>query len=148
MVIVGVLYLHDISLKRFTHTARQNLGLFYRMCGGSAISQAVLATTNWGTIPQDIFKQHEVEMRNCHWKTLIEQGAEVRRFLNNSASAWEILSVCLERIDSQKRKPIPLLIQRELVDEGKTVAETSAGRFLRKVEERLRKMVQLRCFVQ
>ncbi|KDR80546.1 hypothetical protein GALMADRAFT_222142 [Galerina marginata CBS 339.88] len=148
MVVVGVLYLHDISLKRFTGTARRNLGIFSRICGNAALNKVIFATTNCGIVPAEADERHEAEMRSTHWKTMLDMGAEVHRFSGNSTSAWDIINVFLERADTHRNNPGPLQIQRELVDEGITVHDTNAGKFLRKMKEKLTYIAQIQCVVQ
>ncbi|CAA7262286.1 unnamed protein product [Cyclocybe aegerita] len=151
MAIGGVLYLQDISNKRFTGTARMNLEMFQRLCGDAALNKVILATTNWGKSTSERDQQHEEEMRVHHWSTLLQQGAEVRRFLGSSASAWDILNVFIQRADNARRlneKPRPLQIQEEVVDCQKSVRETMAGRFLRAVREKVTKRAQMSCVLQ
>ncbi|KAJ3516326.1 hypothetical protein NLJ89_g1188 [Agrocybe chaxingu] len=119
MTIGGVLYLQDISNKRFTGTARMNLEMFQRLCGDAALHKAVLATTNWGKSTSEYDQRHEEEMRVHHWSSLLQEGAEVRRFLGSSASAWDILNAFIQRADNSRRlneKAQPLQIQEEVVD--------------------------------
>ena len=149
MAIGGVLYLHDISNKRFTGTARMNLVMFRHLCGDAALDRVILGTTNWGVNAFDRDQQHEEEMRVEHWSTLLDQGAEVRRFLGSSASAWDILNVFLQRADNARRLAQdvdPLQIQREVVDFRTPVRETKAGKFLRGVREKMAKRAE--CIIQ
>jgi len=147
MAIGGVLYLQDISNKRFTGTARMNLEMFQRLCGKAALDRVILGTTNWGVNPSDCDQQHEEELRAEHWSTLLDEGAEVRRFLGNSTSAWDILNVFLQRADNARRL-CPLQIQKEVVDYDTPVRETKAGKFLRTVKEKMKKRAQTACFIQ
>ena len=103
MTIGGILYLHDISNKRFIGTARMNFIMFRHLCGGAAFDRVIIGTTNWGVDAFDRDQQHEGEMRVEHWSTLLEQGAVVRRFLRSSASAWDILNIFLQRADNARR---------------------------------------------
>jgi hypothetical protein len=151
MVVGGVLYLHDISNKRFTGTARMNLEVFRHLCGDAAIDRVILGTTDWGMYPSDCDQRHEEEMRAEHWNTLLIQGAEVRRFLGSSISAWDILNVFLQRADNARQLSEdvhPLQIQKEVVDHDTPVPETKAGKFLREMKERMTKRAQTACVIQ
>lgn len=151
MAIGGVLYLQDISNKRFTGTARMNLEVFRHLCGEAALNRVILGTTNWGVNSFDRDQQHEQEMRVEHWNTLLSQGAEVRRFLGSSASAWDILNVFLQRADNARRLSkdvVPLQIQKEVVDDNTPVRKTRAGNFLSGVREKIVKRSQTACVIQ
>ena len=150
MAIGGVLYLHDISNKRFTGTARMNLMMFRHLCGDADLDRVILGTTKWGVNTSDCDQQHEKEMRVDHWSTLLDQGAEVRQFLGTSASAWDILNVFLQRADNARgisKNVDPLQIQKAVVDEDTPVRETKAGKFLREMREKMAKRAQTECVI-
>ena len=48
----------------------------------------VIVTTNWPSDPDAALEGREKEMRDTHWKTLIEDGLQVWRFKGDSTSAW------------------------------------------------------------
>jgi len=132
MTLCGVLYLHDISIKKFTGTARRNLEMFSRLVGEPAVNKIVLVTTNWG-----VSAEHEAnragELQSTHWKSLIDSGAEVHRFFKDWNSAWDIIDVFLARVDTPQKLPVyqALKIQMELVDRHLMIPETAAGKELR-----------------
>ena len=144
----GVLYFHDISAKRFTGTARQSLLMFSRLCGYDAMPKTVLVTTNWPSDRNVVLERREEEMKDEHWKSLIEKGLDVRRFQRNRDSAWDILGHLLEGIPSvlSRRndidKRLDLQIQAELIKLGMTIPETEAGQELRYTLKQLLKMQQ------
>jgi len=128
-----------------------NLEMFRHLCGDAALNTVILGTTNWGVDASDRDQQHEQEMRVEHWSTLLDQGAEVRRFLGSSTSAWDILNVFLQRADNARRLSQdvdPLQIQEEVVDYNTPVRETKAGKFLRGVEDKMAKRAQTTCVIQ
>ncbi|KDR80548.1 hypothetical protein GALMADRAFT_1089568 [Galerina marginata CBS 339.88] len=129
MVIGGVLYLHDISIKRFTGTARKNLDMFHHLCGDAALNKVVLSTTSWYTesCTVEVHERRERELKTVHWKHLIDQGAEVYRFLRDRNSAWEIINVFLKNVEGKRPA---LLIQTEMVDRRLRIPETEAGQAL------------------
>ena len=131
MFLGGVLYLHDISVKKFTGTARKNLDLFSRLCGDAAIDKVLLVTTNWG-VTKDYEDQRETELKSTHWKFMMDNGAGTHQFRRNWTSAWDIIDVVLERVETQTRPDYrSLLIQMELVDRHLIIPETEAGKELR-----------------
>jgi len=123
-LIGGVLYLHDISVKRFNSTACQNLRTFTHLCGDDCMKKTVLVTTNWGLGTNDEFHSRESEMKAKHWTPIIQTGGEVRSFLRNQESAWDIITTLLQCADFQD----PLLVQQQLVDGRMGFLETKVGR--------------------
>ena len=144
----GILYLHDISAKRFTGTARQSLHMFSRLCGYHAMPRTVLVTTKWPSDDNVVLERREEEMKGEHWKTLIEKGLDVRRFQQNRDSAWGIISHLLEGIPSTLLQVndiderIDLQIQAELIKLRMAIPETEAGQELRYTLKQLLKMQQ------
>lgn len=129
MPIGGVLYLHDISLKRFTGTARRNLEMFRRLCGKDALGKVVFVTTSWHTDALDDRERREEQLKSSHWKPMIDEGANTRRFVGTGDSAWEILKIFLQRADRLADMD-RLLIQQEVVDRRLRVPDTEAGKAL------------------
>jgi len=129
MPIGGVLYLHDISLKRFTGTARRNLEMFRRLCGEDALGKVVFVTTGWQTDALDDRERREEQLKSSHWKPMIDEGANTRRFVGTGDSSWEILKIFLEHADSLAGMD-SLLIQQEVVDRQLPVPDTEAGKAL------------------
>ena len=129
MHIGGVVYVHDISLKRFTSTARRNLQMFRRLCGEDAFKKVVFVTTSWEMGAADDCERREEQLKSSHWKPMIDKGADVRRFRETGDSAWEILKIFLQRVDHQADIG-HLLIQQEVVDRRLPVPATEAGKAL------------------
>ncbi|KIM39589.1 hypothetical protein M413DRAFT_29297 [Hebeloma cylindrosporum] len=129
----GVLYLHDITIKRFTSTASNHLNLLSGLCGEDCMKKTVLVITNWDsvTIDESSKLRREKDMKEKHWKPIIQQGATVHRFLRNRDSAWAIIDMLLKSDDLQK----PLLLQTELVDRNIAFPDTTVGRKAHFVEE-------------
>ena len=142
-IVGGVLYFHDISAKRFTGTARQNLLMFSRLCGCDAMSRTVLLTTNWLSDHNTILERREEEMKGEHWKTLIDKGLEVHRFHRNRSSAWEVINTLLRGVPSiLTDNHLDLQIQSELIKLRMTIPETEAGQELRYTLKQLLKTQQ------
>jgi len=130
MVLGGVIYLHDISQDRFSGTARRNLEMFNRLCGDAALDKVVLGTTKWARLSESDGSRREAELKEVHWKSMLDKGSRVRRFVGDKSSAWDIVSVFLKRA-SERRKEIALQIQDEMAVKRKIIPETNAGKELR-----------------
>ncbi|KAF8884207.1 P-loop containing nucleoside triphosphate hydrolase protein [Gymnopilus junonius] len=132
-ILGGVIYLHDVSLDRFTGTAQRNLDMFQALCGQGALSKVILGTTKWGRISDRRAQAHEDELKRDHWKTLIAEGAKVRSFKhrNDTESAWRFIDIVVALVKKEDLNEVYLQIQRELGDEKKLIPETDAGKALR-----------------
>ncbi|KAF4614584.1 hypothetical protein D9613_003448 [Agrocybe pediades] len=126
-VLGGVIYLHDVSNKRFSGTARRNLEMFNLMCGDHALSRVVFGTTNWTRITEDRGVRSEDELEGVHWRSMLEQGARTKRFEDSYESAFsfikDIIGRALVHVYYFK-------IQKEMVDDKKIIAETDPGKKL------------------
>ncbi|GLB39695.1 putative 50S ribosome-binding GTPase [Lyophyllum shimeji] len=130
-VLAGVIYLHDISHDRFSGTARRNLEMFKHLCGNPALSKVVLGTTKWERLVGVEGEEREHELIKDHWRSVIDAGAQVRRFLNTPKSAREFVEDVLARHAKNTLEGAVLEIQEELVVDRKIIPETEAGRELR-----------------
>ena len=134
MVLGGVIYLHDISQGRFSGTARRNLEMFNRLCGDAALDKVVLGTTKWSRLSQDDGLRREDELKEVHWKEMVNKGSQVRRFEGTQESAWKVVSVFLERASRRRKnlgEEISLQIQDEIAVKRRIIPETKAGKELR-----------------
>ena len=104
----GVIYLHDISQDRFSGTARQHLETFNRYRRDAALNKVVLATTKWSRLSESDGSRREAELKEVPWKSMRDKGAEVLRFLGDQKSAWDIVSVFLDRASESERLEKPL----------------------------------------
>jgi len=107
-VLGGVIYLHDISQDRFSGTARQHLETFNRHRRDAALNKVVLATTKWSRLSESDGSRREAELKEVPWKSMRDKGAEVLRFLGDQKSAWDIVSVILNRASESERVEKPL----------------------------------------
>ena len=134
MVVGGVIYLHDISIIRFSGAARRNLEMFNHLCGDAALNKVIICTTQWGSVILEDGAQREDEIQRRHWGEMVAKGSQVRRFMGDQNSAWEIMSVFLQRASEHHQKlgnEIALQIQDEMAVERKVIPETKAGKELR-----------------
>ncbi|KDR82107.1 hypothetical protein GALMADRAFT_45528, partial [Galerina marginata CBS 339.88] len=92
----GVIYLHDVSIDRFTGTARRNLEMFEHLCGEDALCKVFLGTTKWSVLVKpEIASSHEEELVHEYWSPLITKGSNVRRFEDTYESAKGFIDAIL-----------------------------------------------------
>ena len=113
------------------------------------MKKTVLVTTNWDLrTSEELYIQRETEMKTKHWRSIIQKGGKVHRFLRNRESAWEIINILLECADLQD----PLLLQKQLVDHQIPFSKTEAGKHSLSVAEKKkderRMMDRLGCMIQ
>lgn len=83
--VVAVIYLHPITERRLTGSAKLNLRLLQAICGDHFLRNLVLATSMWEGIPaQEINDaiQREAELNESpyFWSNMIKKGAECLRW--------------------------------------------------------------------
>jgi hypothetical protein len=126
--LAGIIYLHDMKHDRMTRSAMVNLAMFQNLCGEDCLSNVVLTTTKWSTQAEELIRQkeHEVELTtsDSFWGLLVRKGVRVRQYDRTYDCALSIIEML------ETKKSVVLDIQHQLIDEGKTLAETSAGRKL------------------
>ncbi len=104
-------------------TSTRNFRMFRKLCGDESLQNVVLVTNMWGQVPLDIGEAREQELKeqDIFFKPVLDEGAQIKRHNNTLASTHEILrSVAF-------KGPVPLRIQKELVDEKKDITDTDAG---------------------
>lgn len=99
----------------------RNFRMFRQLCGDPTLKNVVLVTNMWGRVEKEIEEAHEKELAEVYFRPALEKGAQLVRHRNTPESAHDIIRLIM------KNDPAPLLIQRELVDEGKDIKHTSAG---------------------
>jgi len=146
MVLGGIIYLHDISILRFSGTARRNLEMFNRLCGDAALEKVVLCTNQWERVTHEDGERREAEMMNLHWKEMVNKGSQVRRFMGDQKSAWDIVSVFLQRASLRRQElgnQIALQIQGGIAVKRKIIPETKAGEELHFTLQEFREMQKI-----
>ena len=119
--LAGIIYIHRISDERFTGVSVRNFKMFRQLCGDSTLKNVIFVTNMWGKVPKEVGEAREKELAEDYFRPALEKDAQLARHHNTTQSAHDII----RRI--MKNDPAPLLIQRELVDEGKDIKHTSAG---------------------
>ena len=104
---------------------RRNLHMFEALCGDEAASKVILVTTMWDRTSSESAKRCE-ELKSQYWVNMIRHGARTQRFENTKQSALNIVSGLL----AVKPTKQAVLLQEELVDQGRHLNETQAGKAL------------------
>lgn len=108
--------------------------MFRELCGDKTLKNVVLVTNMWGEVPHEVGEARERELATNYFKPVLDKSAQLTRHLNTVQSAHDII------LSIMKNVPIPLQIQRELVDEGKDIVNTSAGEVINKeLNEQIRR---------
>ena len=116
----GIIYLHNISRKSNWDT--RDIKIFHNLCGLRALQNVLLTTTKWSNVNQREGERREEILQDYElWGGLINKGTTVRRFMGTRESGLELIDQLM------KKEPIPLLIQRQIVDENMALEETDAG---------------------
>jgi hypothetical protein len=127
ILLTGIIYLHRIMDPRLGGKALQNLRMFKSLCGDEALSKVVLATTFWGHVNQIVGINRESELEKTEfWGRMIKKGSKVLRQDNGSTSAKAIIEYLVNR-RTPANVGVALDIQKEMVDQGKTLDQTGAG---------------------
>ncbi|KAF9781349.1 P-loop containing nucleoside triphosphate hydrolase protein [Thelephora terrestris] len=119
--LAGIIYVHRISDERFTGVSVRNFKMFRQLCGDSTLKNVVFVTNMWGKVEDALGAAREKELAEVYFRPALEKDAQLARHHNTPQSAHEIIRRIMQN------NPAPLLIQRELVDEGKDIKQTSAG---------------------
>ncbi|KAF9255002.1 hypothetical protein L218DRAFT_975735 [Marasmius fiardii PR-910] len=112
--LAGIIYLHRIS---------ESFRMFQELCGSESLKNVVIATTGWSEVPLEVAeaREHELMSNDLFFKSVLDGGARMVRYDNTTESAHSVLGALVEK------EPLPLLIQTQVVDDNKTLAETAAG---------------------
>lgn len=120
----GVIYLHRITDIRYQGSSLKALNIFKKICGQLALKNVLLVTTRWNELEEPVGASREKQLRDDFWAYMLSNGSTMTRFHGTRDSAMVIAS------ELMSKQTIVLELQRELVDEGKTLQETAAGGFV------------------
>ncbi|KAL2818458.1 WD40-repeat-containing domain protein [Aspergillus cavernicola] len=123
--LTGIIYFHRISNVRMTGSARRNIFTFRKLCGDSALPNVVLATSMWDDVPHDVATKREKELveKPEWWGYMINKGSRTFRHDNTRKSAVNLVKEFLQVAEPT----VVLSLQEEMVDDCKTLEQTSAG---------------------
>jgi DNA repair exonuclease SbcCD ATPase subunit len=117
----------------------KNLNMFEALCGTTDLSHVVLATTMWDKMadPDNRKKaiRFEQDLQRDYWGDMIEFGSKTFHHDDTKGSAMQIVNHILSL-----RGDNVLDIQREMIDQKRSLDQTAAGQQLQKdlLEERKR----------
>jgi hypothetical protein len=109
----------------------KSLDIFASLVGPDSFHNILLVTTMWDLLQDpSLGESREEELRENFWKSLIEKGSITARSLGDRQSALAIIKrVAFDR-RTGSTSGVPLAIQKEIVDEHRTLYATSAGEVL------------------
>ncbi|QRV91848.1 50S ribosome-binding GTPase [Ceratobasidium sp. AG-Ba] len=124
--IYGIIYLHRISDMRMSGSSRRVFTVFNNLCGDGAMSHVSVVTNMWDRVRYEEGERREQDLLQnpLFFDRSIRAGAKSYRNDNPRETVLKIVKQSLHPT------PVQLLIQRELVEQGKTILQTSAGAFL------------------
>ncbi|KII85057.1 hypothetical protein PLICRDRAFT_178817 [Plicaturopsis crispa FD-325 SS-3] len=119
----GILYMHRISDFRVGGVSKRNFGMFRKLCGEDTLGNVVIVTNMWGEVAPERGEAREAELAgdDRFFKPVLDKGARMARHDGTVRSAVGIIR---QLVGS---RPQALRIQRELVDENKSLCRTAAG---------------------
>jgi hypothetical protein len=142
--IVGIVYLHRISDKRFTGASHMNLNVMQAICGEHFLPHVVVCTTMWNNLPdQKVFseaeaRENELVSSSDLLQPLLAKGAKYMRYTGTQETGRAIVQAILERPATHAMN-----LQLELRDPNCELEDTGAGRLItaeiRRKEEKLRR---------
>jgi hypothetical protein len=121
----GIIYLQRITDVRIGGSGIRNIKMFKKLCGDDGLGSVVLATTFWNYFPdkqQAKDRESQFMEKDNLWKPMIQQGSKVFRQDQDKVSAELIVGYLMER-----RRPVILDIQREMVEQELPLGSTGAG---------------------
>ena len=113
--------------------------MFRELCGDTTLQNVVIVTNMWGEVGTQVGEAREAELmqEDVFFKPVLDKGAQMVRHDNTVSSAKNIIRRIIDN------HPLPLRIQRELVDERKDISDTSAGEELnRELNAQIKKYQQ------
>lgn len=120
--------MHRISDYRMGGKSKGNFKIFRELCGESSLKNILIVTNMWSEVKPEIGEAREVELasKDKFFKPLLEKGARMLRHDGTLESAHTTLRYLINS------HPATLRIQREIVDEHKSIEKTAAGSELRR----------------
>ena len=125
----GIIYIHQITADRMTGSAKKNVMMFKSLCGPDAMKNVMLVTSMWDQVPVEVAQNREKELMETEefWGWMHKRGSIVRRHDNTHHSAEAIVQ---EMVQRSGKVPVKLRLQEEMVNKGRSLEETGAGRTL------------------
>lgn len=121
--LTGLIYLHPIRETRMEGSALANFRAFQRLCGEDNFEHIVLCTTFWDLVDETTGAAREKELceKREFWAKMMEQGSRVVRIVDYAQSKDILLRMA-------QKSPVTLNVQKEMVEERRSLDETSVGK--------------------
>ncbi|KDN47848.1 hypothetical protein RSAG8_03268, partial [Rhizoctonia solani AG-8 WAC10335] len=135
--ITGLLYLHKITDTRVGGANLRHMNMFKELCGTDSLKNVIYVMNMWSDPPteDEILRENELRSSDEFFGAPLAEGAQMARHDNTQESAHDIFRKLLPR------PPTVPKISKQLVDEGLTLEETSAGTALGLgLEDEIRKL--------
>jgi len=102
--------------------------MFKQLCGQDAFGHIVLASTMWEEVMQPAGIRRETQLKGNSevWGHMIANGSKLTRHHNNRDSAVAIIKSVLATSDQAGE--VALDIQKQIVDQGRALHDTEAGK--------------------
>ena len=125
--ISAIVYVQPMNNVRLTGSTKHNLNMLRELCGIDAYPCVWLAANRCDDVPLRQLQQNLEELKRepRFWKELCEGGATIFELDDQPRSALRLLDQILNA-DST----FILQFQREVLDEGRTIHDTSVGRVM------------------
>lgn len=94
----GVIYLHRITDKRMTGSARRNINILQELCGRAFSPHIVLATSMWNNVSEKGLPDacaRENQLQEHFWKHMIGEGAWCFQFDGTRGSGQHLIEPLL-----------------------------------------------------
>ncbi|KAJ4292500.1 hypothetical protein N0V90_009162 [Kalmusia sp. IMI 367209] len=120
----GVVYIHRITDIRYARSSVKTFEIFRKIVGDQALRNVLLVTSRWNEVDPGVGAERERQLKDKFWAYMLGKGSNISRFHGDRPSAVGLVSqlICKETV--------VLELQRELVDDGKQLDETTAGAYL------------------
>ncbi|KEP47119.1 tyrosine kinase catalytic domain protein [Rhizoctonia solani 123E] len=121
--LTGIIYMHRITDTRVDNTSRRTFNVFQKLCAKDSHSNILIVTNMWSDPPtsEQVARETELRTHPDFFQPTIKQGATmVRRTHRSKQSAHDIIRMLLNKT------PVVIRVQKELVDQGQELSDTSA----------------------
>jgi len=144
--LAGLLYFHRISDNRMSGRPLNNLHYFRQLCENE-LDRVILTTTMWDEVDEKTGTNREDVLQTDFWKPLIDHGSSVKRFLNDTASAFDILRPIVQGASIQRNAPEHTVdhvsaIKQSLLEQAITVIERLRQKAVRVMATRWKRRIQ------
>ncbi|RSL49414.1 hypothetical protein CEP54_012460 [Fusarium duplospermum] len=120
----GVLYLHKITDNKMTGSSLTYLNLLRSLVGEDALENVVLVTSMWNKLRDEDRSEalrREQELIDKYWGPMQEKGSYVAQFDGTTDSAFSLV------YQLAGNENVVLDVQRQIMDQNKSILGTSAG---------------------